>query len=180
MDDCNGLPTPTRVVAPLGTDENYYENYIYPPNSHASVIGMILYLESNTRPDISFDVHQCEQFTHNTKISHDTAVKRICRYTQGNNDKGLVFNTSKKLVVEYYADADFAVLWGHENPQDPICYRSRTEFVSTYSNCPLLWVSKLQTEISISTINYDYGALSDSVRDLLPLKSLIKEVIDNW
>ena len=54
-----------------------------------------------------------------------------------------IFNPSKKLVVDYYADADFVGLWGHEDPQDPICARSRTGFVVTFANCPLLWVSKL-------------------------------------
>ena len=47
-----------------------------------------------------------------------------------------------------------------------------------FANCPLLWVSKLQTEIALSTLNSEYVALSHSVRALLPLKSLIKEVTD--
>ena len=49
----------------------------------------------------------------------------------------------------------------------------------TFSNFPLLWVPKLQTEIALSTIHSEYVAFSHSVRALLPLKSLIKEVIDN-
>ena len=40
-------------------------------------------------------------------------------------------------------------------------------------------MSKLQTEIALSTLNSEYMALSHSIRILLPLKSLIKEVIDN-
>ena len=60
-----------------------------------------------------------------------------------------VFNPSKKLVMGCYAHADFAGLWVHEDPQDPICARSRTGFVVTFNNCPLLWVSKLQTEIAL-------------------------------
>ena len=82
-------------------------------------------------------------------------------------------------MVDFYADADFAGLWGHEDPQDPICARSRTGFVVTFSNCPLLWVSKQQTEIALSTQHSEYVALSHSVRALLLLKSLIKEVINN-
>ena len=66
---------------------------------------MILYLLSNTRKDISFAVHQCYRFTHNTNASHDTAVNRICCYLQGTKDKGMVFNPSEKLVVDCYADA---------------------------------------------------------------------------
>ena len=134
----------------------------------------MLYLASNTRPDISFALHQCSRFTNNTKLSHETAVKRICSYLQRTKDNGLVFNTSNKLVVDCYADADFAGLWGHEYPQDPIYARSRTGFVVTFSNCSLSWVSKLQTEIALSTLHYGCMALSHSIRELLPLKSIIK------
>ena len=48
----------------------------------------------------------------------------------------------------------------------------------TFANCPLLWVSKIQTDIALSTLHSKYLALSHSVRALLPLKSIIKEVID--
>ena len=58
MEDCNGLPTPTKVEAPLGTDINGSEDKRNWPNSYASVIEMMLYLASNTRPEISFAVHQ--------------------------------------------------------------------------------------------------------------------------
>ena len=67
-------------------------------------------------------------------------MKRICRYLQGTKDNGIAFNPSKKVVVDCYADAYFVGLWGHEDPQDPICARSRTGFVVTFANFPLLWV----------------------------------------
>ena len=80
-------------------------------------------------------------------------MKRICRYLQGTKDNGLVFNLSKKLVMDCYDDADFAGLWGHEDTQDTICARNRIGFVVTVANCPLLWVSKLQTDIALSTLH---------------------------
>ena len=101
-------------------------------------------------------------------------MKRIWKHLQGTKENVLLFNPSKKLVVDCYADADFAGMWGHEYPQDPICARSRTEFVAIFANCPILWVSKLQTEIALSTLHSEYVVLSHSVRALLPLKSLIK------
>ena len=83
-----------------------------------------------------------------------------------------MFDPSRKLVVDCYADADFAGLWIHENPQDCICARSRTGFVVNFSNCALLWVSKLHTDIDLSTLHSEYVALYHSVRALLPLKSI--------
>ena len=40
-------------------------------------------------------------------------------------------------------------------------------------------MSKLQANIALSTIHYDYVALSHSIRELLYLKIIIKEVIEN-
>ena len=74
MEHSNGLPTPTKVEALIGTEGNGSEAYRDCTNSYYYVIGMMSYLASNTRPDISFAVHQCARFTHNTKVSHKTAV----------------------------------------------------------------------------------------------------------
>ena len=70
-------------------------------------------------------------------------MKRIFQYLQGTKDNGLVFNPSNKMVVDLFADDDFARFQGNENPQDLICDRIRTVFVVTFSNCILLCVTKL-------------------------------------
>ena len=116
MEHCNRLPTPTKYETPLVTDDDGYESRRDWPNSYASFIGMMLYLASNTRPNISFDVHQCAHFIHNSKASHKTYMKRIFRYLQGTKDNGLLINPPKKLVVDCYEDAYVAGLWGYENP----------------------------------------------------------------
>ena len=138
MDHCNGFPTPTKFDADLGTYVNGSEAKRDLPNSYASVIGMMPYPESNKRSYISFYAHQCFRFTHNIRASHETDVRRTCQYLQGAKYKGLIFNAYNKLVVYCYADADFAGLWGNENPQGPICARSRTAFLVTFANFHLV------------------------------------------
>ena len=136
---------------------------------------MMLYLELNTRPDISFSISQCARFTHNTKTSHEMDVNRICHYLQGTKDNGLVFNLSKKLVVGFYYDAYFSGLWGHENSQSTIFDRSITVFLVFFSNFPLLCVSKIHTEIALSTLHYEYVEFSHYVISLLTLKVLSRK-----
>ena len=48
--------------------------------SYQSAVGMLLYVCSNTRPDLQFAVHQVCRFAHSPKKSHGQAVKRIIRY----------------------------------------------------------------------------------------------------
>ena len=57
MEHCNGLTTPTKAEAPLGKDEKGNEYNIDWSNSYASVMGVILFLSSNTRLDIYFAAH---------------------------------------------------------------------------------------------------------------------------
>ena len=42
--------------------------------------------------------------------------------------------------------------------------------------CPVLWASKLQTNIELSTMQAEYVALSSAMRDLLPLKASMVEI----
>ena len=96
-------------------------------------------------------------------------MKIICHYLQGTKDKFLLFNLYKKMVENFYVGVDFAGLQGHENPEDPTYANIRTGFVVTFPNCLLLCVSKLHTEIIISTIHSEYVTLSHSIRYFLPL-----------
>ena len=44
------------------------------------------------------------------------------------------------------------------------------------AGCPVVWASKMQTEIALSTMQAEYVALSTSMRDLLPFKALMVEL----
>ena len=103
----------------------------------------MFHLESKIRPDVSFAINQCESFTHNTKKSHETAVKSIFRYFQGTKNNGMVLESSKKIVVDCYFYANFVGLWEHGIPPDPIFDSSRNRFVITFFNCNILWVSNI-------------------------------------
>ncbi|MGH3055162.1 MAG: reverse transcriptase domain-containing protein, partial [Gaiellaceae bacterium] len=177
LKDCNARATPAQTT-PLGTDKNGKERQ--DTWGYASVIGMLMFLQANTRPDISFAVHQCARFTHCPKRSHEEAVKQICRYLKGTRDKGIIFKPTENYVLDCYVDADFAGLWGYEDSQDPVCVRSRTGYTLMFGGCPLLWVGKLQTEIALSTTEAEYIALSQSMRDLLPMRRVIEEVLKSF
>ena len=143
--------------------------------NYASVVGMLLYL-GHSRPDISFAVHQCARYTHSPKQSHEDALVRIGRYLKGTLDKGLILKPSKDFQIDCYPDADFAGLWTRDDKQDPHCVRSRTGYVINLANCPVLWKSKLQTEIALSTMEAEYVALSALCKELFPLIDLTKEL----
>ena len=82
------------------------------------------------------------------------------------------------MKLDCYVDADFAGLWGYEDDQDPVCVKPWTGYMLTLGDCPILWVSRLQTEIALSTLEAEYVALSLAMRELLPMRELLQEVGD--
>ena len=53
---------------------------------------------------------------------------------------------------------------------------SRTGYVIMYAGCPIHWISKLQTEIALSTTESEYIALSQALRDVIPMMALLVEI----
>ena len=175
MEECNSNRTPSIKEA-LGSDpegESMTDEWNY-----RSVIGMLLYLSTNTRPDISFAVSQVARFSHDPKKSHATAVKMIVRYLSGTADKGVIYDRPKTFALNCFVDADFAGLYGKEPDHDPISVKSRTGYIISVGGCYILSKSQLQSTIALSTSESEYGALSQAMRAVLPLRETMLEMIN--
>jgi hypothetical protein len=163
---CN---TPTEK-APLPRDVDG------PPASstlnYASTIGMLLYLTGHSCLNCSFATNQCAHYAFAPTRKHEKALIQIGWYFMGMLDKGLTLSPSKTLHIDCYPDSNFAGLWKYEEDQDPHCIRNRTGYVTTLANCTILWSSKLQTEIALSTMEAEYVALGTSCKDLFPIIDL--------
>jgi hypothetical protein len=175
LDDANAKATPAESD-PLGpgtdNDDPFDENWSYP-----MAIGCLGYLGGNTRPDIQYATHACARYTHRPKAIHAKAIKRIGRYLLGTRDKGIIFRPSTELTMDMYVDADFAGMWNAAlDDQDPTRVKSRSGYVFMLANCPLLWSSKLQTEVATSTLESEFIALSSAMRDLIPARLILQAI----
>jgi Reverse transcriptase (RNA-dependent DNA polymerase) len=144
--------------------------------SYRSIIGKLNFIASSCRPELSCAVHQAARFSQDPRINHTKAVKRIARYLKGTINKGIIFKpTDHNFKV--WADADFGGLWDKETAEDsPVTAKSRTGYVITYADCPIVWALQLQTEYALSTTEAKYIALSMALRQTIPLIRLIKEI----
>jgi len=173
MTNATSKSTPA-AEQPLGSDKDgppFDEEWSYP-----AAVGMLLYVSSNTRPDIQFAVHQVARFSHSPRKSHGQALKRIVRYLLETRTRGLLFTPDLSSGLDCYVDADFAGMYGYEDEQDPVSVKSRTGFVLTLFGCPVLWSSKLQAEITLSSTAAEYVAFSMAMRELLPMRVLLQEL----
>jgi hypothetical protein len=82
--------------------------------------------------------------------------------------------------MEMFPDADFAGLWGAKKPTDPTSAKSQSGYLITMGSTPVIWSSKMQTEIALSTCaEAEYIALSMAMKVLLPLQDLFKSLSDS-
>jgi Reverse transcriptase (RNA-dependent DNA polymerase) len=148
-EDSNTLTTPgnlTVILQKCALSKNHNETWNY-----RAMIGKLNYLAQSTRPDIAYAVHQCARFSKDPKQEHSKAVKRIGRYLAGTKNDGLLWELND-TGLECFSDADFIGNWDKVDAETEVATaRSRSGYVINYAGCPILWASKLQTEIALSS-----------------------------
>ena len=82
----------------------------------------------------------------------------------------------KNLQLDLFADADFADIYSTKNKQDPISVKSQRGLLINFGEFSILWSSKLQSEIFLSTLEAEYIILSQEMRELIGRKSLLAEL----
>jgi hypothetical protein len=144
---------------------------------YRSVIGKLNFLEKSTRPEIAYAVHQCARFSSNPRKSHANAIKYLCRYLAATKDKGLILKADPSKSFEVHVDCDFAGNWVKDDAMnDPSTAKSRTGYIISYGGCPVLWASKLQTEVVLSSTESEYVGLSESLRVTIVMMNLLAEM----
>lgn len=144
MLDCKPVATPIDPNLQLsrGSGEPTKEPY-------RELMGSLMYLAIGTRPDISFVVNYMSRFQEGANEEHYKQLKRILRYLQGTKELKLKYipkDDSKPL--EAWVDSDFAA-----NLDDR---KSTSGFVIEIYNCPVLWVSRKQSIVTLSSAEAEF------------------------
>lgn len=94
-------------------------------------------------------------------------LKNILRYIKGTCDLSLVYKRDENDLVQGFVDSD----WGG-SPQDR---RSTTGFCFKVFSCTVMWSSKKQQSVAMSTAEAEYIALSAATSEACWLKELLLE-----
>ena len=109
-------------------------------------------------------------------LSHERAITRIRRYLLHTSDKGMIYKPDRSLDLQCYVDADFAGGWNQLDADNAENLYSRSGYVIMFAGRPSLWSSKLQSETTLSTTEAEYVALSQAMREVIPLMDMMKEL----
>jgi hypothetical protein len=93
--------------------------------------------------------------------------------------QGMVYRPNRTKGLECYVDANFAGNFHPSDPERTSCL-SRSGYIIMYNNCPIIWASKLQTSVALSTCEAKYVAMSTALREVIPLMRLLDTIIDVW
>jgi hypothetical protein len=145
--------------------------------NYRSVTGKLNYLTQTTRPDIMFAVHQIAKFSSNPSKEHGEAIIYLVRYLKKTRDLGLRFKPDPASGFECYCDADFSGNWSKTYATyDPSTAKSRSGWVVFYAKCSIIFASRLQSQVALSTTEAEYISLSTALRDVIPIMELLAEM----
>ncbi|MBW0522184.1 hypothetical protein O181_061899 [Austropuccinia psidii MF-1] len=132
-----------------------------------SAIGSLNYLSTATHPDLSFAVSTLSQYLEKTGIKHWSAFLHVLKYRKGSQELGLLYKRSKHNRIEAYSDTD----WGNCRATT----RSVTGYLAKFNDCTVLWKSRKQPTVLISTAEAEYKAFCNLMSELLWLKQWCEE-----
>ena len=138
---------------------------------YQNIVGALLYLSINTRPDISYAVGVLARFSKAPIFRACKALLRVLIYLRGTADRGIKFSGTD-LNLSGYSDADWA--------GDLDSRRSTTGYAIYAAGGPIAWQSKLQTTVAVSTMEAEYMAAFGAIQELIWTKGVISEMGFNY
>ena len=110
------------------------------------------------------------------KQSYEEAVKRNGLFSKKKKDKCLFFTHDWLNGIEYYAGVDLVVSWCREDVYQVGSVLSRTRYIIKFENFPIVWASKMKTEIYLLKTEANYISLSQNIRYLISWRQIMLDV----
>ena len=117
---------------------------------YSSLVGILMYAQVCTRPDIAFVVGMLGRYLSNPGSQHWKAAKKVLRYLQGTKDLMLTYRRTNILDVVGFCDADFSGCIDDK--------KSTTGYIFMMAGGAVSWKSVKQTLTASSTMKVEYVA----------------------
>lgn len=161
MSDCKAVNAPMVPHSNLSATEGARLKEEIP---YAALVGSLLYLTVNTRPDLAFVVGVLSRFMAKPREPHWVAAKIVLRYLAGTEELGLLYKRNMQ-GIEAFSDADFA---GNVDTR-----KSTSGMTIVRHGAAVMWRSKLQSVVATSTCEAEYVAAAAAAKETLLLSKLL-------
>jgi len=134
-------------------------------SQYRRLLGCLIYL-TNTRPDITFTVHNLSQFISAPTTHHQQVISRLLRYLKVTPGEGLYFSHTSSLHLCGFSDSDWATC--------PTTCKSVTGYSIYLGDSLISWKPKKQPTISRSSSVAEYRAIATTTCELQWLSYLLQ------
>ena len=150
--------------------ENETLRHFVDPTRYRQVIGSLIYLMTNTRPDICYAVSVLSRFMQQPRELHWRFLKRLLRYIKTTCNYSIIYQKSKSTdsLLTGYSDSDFA---GSIDDR-----KSTSGYVFKYGECLISWNSCKQKTVSLSSTEAEYIALTNAIKEIVWFKQMLSEL----
>lgn len=165
MTDCKTASTPADKGIDLtkATDDEHAE-FVKHEFPYRAAVGSLIYLMTATRPDISWIVSKLSQYLSKPSLTHVTALKRVLRYVKKTRSYRLAYSPQPGKPLVVYSDSDWA--------NDSEDRRSTTGYIVTLGSSPIIWKTRKQPTVALSSCEAEYMAIAEATKETLYLRSL--------
>ena len=166
-----GMQNSKGVHTPIGSGiQLIVENHavIDDVELYRSIVGSLLYLSNNSRPDLAYAVGLLSRYSDRPGKVHLETAKRVLRYAKATVNSTLTYRKGGEKEITVMADADFA--------RDPV------ESISVSGVCSFVgpnlvgWSSFKQNRVAQSTCESEILSCLDGVNELEYLRDLLAEL----
>lgn len=156
MEKYKSLPTPMETKSYLQT--HIEGDTKLSDTAYRQLVGSVMYLVLCTRPDISFSTGALSKFLSDLTDAHWTSAIRLLRFLQGTIDMKLLFSRSAGFDIVAYCDADWASSYDR---------KSTTGYLIYIGNNLVMWKSKKQSTIALSSTEAEFIAATETIREII-------------
>jgi hypothetical protein len=137
---------------------------------YVSAVGALMYLAIAMHPDIAFAVGVLCRFMARPGPEHWKAVKHLFRYLRGTIDYRLTYAPDASAPKPFYAysNADHG---GNRNNS-----RSTSAYVVKIGSGAVLWMSRLQPIVALSTTEAEFIAAASAGQEVVWMRQLLGEL----
>jgi hypothetical protein len=193
MLDCNPVATPYRsgyTIDRIPDDGIDPDKKIPLVKKYQSLVGGLLWIQRQTRPDLSTVVSLLSQHSHDPSTGHYQAGKQVLAYLQGTLDRGIRFtqgghhlqaSIAFPLADGVYTDAN----WGPQDASHPTDgelttlqeNQSLLGHVVMRMGGPLVWGCKRETKtMSRSSCESEIYSTDEGTKSILTVRHLLQDL----
>ena len=173
MENCSSVATPmvSGAILQKAKDQEIPTQELV--TAYQSMLGSLMYIMTQSRPDIAFAVSKLSQYVSRPTKTHWEALKQVLRYLSGTKDIGITYGQSGKdsasiLTLTGWTDASYN--------SDINNSKSTGGWLFLLNGPAVSWSSKKQSTVALSTCEAVYMAQAEAAKEAIWLRDILDEL----